>query len=193
MFSKFKRLYLFGFSVLMMTFSLSAVANEAAWVALQKGEAVAVLRHAIAPDTNETSFFEPERCENERNLSKEGRDQATKIGETFRKNGISKAAVYSSSFCRCIDTGKLFNYGAVSNLPEINSYFADRSKGPAQLKALQTWIKKAIAEKSGPNILVTHGLNTSDLTSGFAEQGDVMIVGIEDGKLVTMLQFSTQP
>jgi len=90
-----------------------------------------------------------------------------------------------------IDTGTLLDFGKVLNLPEIDTYWYEREKGPAQTEALHLWIKNAIAQQLGPAILATHGLNIRDLLGGTVQQGDVLIVGIENNELVNLYQFST--
>lgn len=181
-----KRVFLLV-SLLIVSVSLSA--NDVAWQALKEGKAIVLMRHAYAPDTNEVSFFEPEQCAGERNLSASGREQGKKVAAVFRENGIEQATVFSSSLCRCMDTGKVFGFGSVENLPEINSYFADRSKGPAQVIALKNWIRAAIANPSTPVVLVTHGLNVTDLMETYAEQGEVLIVGVRNNQLSTLHRF----
>ena len=62
-------------------------------------------------------------------------------------------------------------------------------KGPAQVVALIAWIKQAIADKAETSILVTHGLNISDLLADYAQQGEVLIVGIKDDQLTVLHRF----
>ena len=51
---------------------------------LQKGEAVALIRHAIAPGTGDPPGFILRDCSTQRNLSEAGRIQARRIGDFFR-------------------------------------------------------------------------------------------------------------
>lgn len=167
-------------------------ASEAqAWQALSEGKAVALMRHAYAPDTNEISAYEPQRCEGERNLSKNGVEQAKKIAQIIRSKNIETMRVFSSSLCRCIDTGKAFEFEPVNKLALINSFFNDREKGPEQSDALRQWIIDAINNPEQPIMLVSHGLNVSALTGVYAEQGDVLILSEKDNELVVLHQFST--
>jgi phosphohistidine phosphatase SixA len=170
--------------------NLAQASEQEAWTALQQGKAVVLMRHAYAPDTNEVSPINPVKCADERNISAEGAQQAKNVAETLRANKIEKANVYSSSLCRCIDTGVLFEYGEVKNLPALNGYSHDRSLGPSQTEALRNWIKNTITQSNTPHVLVTHGLNISDLMESFAEQGEALIIGIENNKLIKLYQFS---
>lgn len=176
---------------LLSMWSSTLLASEKAWQALQRGEAVVLMRHAYAPDTNEVSPFNPDKCAAQRNISAGGANQARAVADTLRANSINEATVHSSSLCRCMDTGTLLEYGEVLFLPEIDTYFADRTKEPAQTAALRRWIKAAVAEKRSPTILVTHGFNIIDLMGSFVEQGEVLIVGVQDDALVVLHKFST--
>lgn len=175
-----------------LTLPLNLLASdESAWQALRDGEAVAIMRHALAPSGGPASKLTREVCESERNLSQSGRDQAVKIGGLFRLNGIDVANVYSSSLCRCIDTGVLLGFGDPVLLPAIDSFFEDQSKAPEQTEELKQWITQAISKKADANILVTHGYNISHLTGHFVAQGDIVIVGLADkDSLVTLSKIS---
>lgn len=165
--------------------------EDKAWKALQQGEAIAIMRHVHAPNTNEVSLFGPEKCADERNISKEGATQARAVGAKLRANKITKAEVYSTSLCRGIDTAILLEYGDVTELPEIDSYYENPSVEIAQTNALRKWIKNTIKQKSTTSVLVTHKFNITSLIDIKSEQGDVFIIGIENDKLVSLHQFST--
>ena len=74
----------------------SAADGMAVWDALRRTGHVALLRHAIAPGTGDPPTFVLDDCSTQRNLSDAGRDQAARIGESFRANGIATAQVFSS-------------------------------------------------------------------------------------------------
>lgn len=177
------------FSVLNV--NLAQATEQEAWEALQQGKAVALMRHAYAPNTNETSPINPEKCATERNISAQGANQAKNIAATFRANKISKASIHSSPLCRCVDTGVLFEYGEVNILPILRGYASDLTRGPAQTEALRKWIKESIKQAKEPQILVSHGLNLNDLMGSFVDQGEVLIIGIKDDKLVNLHKLST--
>ena len=61
------------------------------------------------------------KCETQRNLSAEGRTQATQIGKAFQGRSVPVGTVTTSPFCRTKDTAKLaFGRFTVSN----DLYFA---------------------------------------------------------------------
>ncbi|MDX1541772.1 MAG: histidine phosphatase family protein, partial [Geminicoccaceae bacterium] len=119
--------------------SKAAAADEpsALWAALRSGEAVAMMRHALAPGTGDPAEFEIDDCSTQRNLSDRGRAQARAIGQRFRANGIERAEVGSSQWCRCLETARLLGLGDVEPMPALNSFFRDRDRGPAQTTALE--------------------------------------------------------
>ena len=94
------------------------------WKMLQSGEHLALLRHAIAPGTGDPPQFELGQCATQRNLSEEGRAQAVKIGDRFREQGITSAQVFSSQWCRCLETAKLLGLGPVEELAGIKLLFS---------------------------------------------------------------------
>ncbi len=67
---------------------------------------VLFLRHALAPGGGDPPQFELERCDTQRQLDQEGRDQAESLGRRFRARNLSFAAVYSSKWCRCLETAR---------------------------------------------------------------------------------------
>jgi broad specificity phosphatase PhoE len=172
--------------------SAAATADEDfAWQQIKDGKAVILMRHAYAPEGgSEPSAFTPQKCSSERNLSIRGQQQAKKVGNLFRSKGINTANVYSSYICRCIDTGKLFNLGDVENLTAINPIFENWDQEQTQTAALNDWIRTAISEQSGPNILISHGFNIGSLMGYIIGEGSFIIIGIEGSQLVTLHQES---
>ena len=144
------------------------------WKALSSGGHIALLRHAIAPGTGDPPDFKLGNCKTQRNLSTKGRDQATKIGELFRGHGIQSAQVFSSQWCRCLETARLLGLGPVQELPFLNSFFNDYEQREPQTKMLKDWInKQSLAE---PIVLVTHQVNITALTNVYPSSGELVIV-----------------
>ena len=107
----------------------AAKADEAAlWEALRDGGHVALLRHALAPGTGDPVDFTLGDCTTQRNLSDEGSAQARRIGQRFRDNGIEAARVYTSQWCRCVETAELLDLGPVSEQPAASNFVQDASQ-----------------------------------------------------------------
>ena len=54
-----------------------------------------------------------------------GQDQARSIGIKLKIIGISFDEIYSSEWCRCIETANLINLGKVRTFTGLNSFFED--------------------------------------------------------------------
>ena len=55
---------------------------------LKQGEKIIFIRHAIAPGSGDPENFSIDKCETQRNLSKEGIEQSKNIGSFFSRNKI---------------------------------------------------------------------------------------------------------
>jgi phosphohistidine phosphatase SixA len=126
---------------------------------LRKGGLVIYFRHGPTDQTglnDETADLA--NCSTQRNLSAEGREQATRIGNAFRALGIAVGTVATSPFCRCKDTAKLaFGRFTVDN----NLYFAidtDADKTRQLAAALRQTLSTPPA--AGTNaVIVAHTAN----------------------------------
>ena len=163
----------------------AASGEEALWAALREGSAFALMRHALAPGTGDPANFAVDDCTTQRNLSEEGRRQAVSIGARFRDNGIARAGVFSSAWCRCLDTAELLALGPVTTLPALNSFFEYWERREPQTTALREWL--AGASGGAATVLVTHQVNITALTGVFPRSGEIVVVRLETGGEVTVL------
>lgn len=161
--------------LLLVVTRVTAADSEAViWEALRSGGHVALLRHAIAPGTGDPSEFAIGDCATQRNLSDEGRGQAQRIGARIRVNGIKRAAVFSSQWCRCRETARLLDLGPVIDLPLLNSFFRDYQRREPQTQQLRQWIaEQALRE---PLVLVTHQVNITALTDVYPRSGELVVI-----------------
>ena len=157
--------------------------DEAAlWAALRDGGHVALIRHALAPGTGDPAGFRVDDCATQRNLSPAGRAQARAIGERFRANGIGAAAVFSSQWCRCLDTARELALGEVTPFAGLNSFFAGRGDAAAHTRAARA----LIAERGHgplPLVLVTHQVNISALSGVFPASGEIVVMRLDGDTL----------
>ena len=135
---------------------------------------IALLCHAIAPGTGDPSEFELGQCATQRNLSQEGRNQAAKIGDRFREKEIHSAQVFSSQWCRCLETAKLLKLGPVQELPALNAFFQYYERQASQTSVLLEWIERQNLARAF--VLVTHQANITALTGIYPESGELVIV-----------------
>lgn len=186
---------LFALALLVSSAALMAVrpagaqpadaAAEVAWRSLEAGGVIAVMRHAYAPGTGDPPGFRLDDCASQRNLSAEGRMQARDLGDAFRVRGVRVDAVYSSQWCRCLETARLLDLGEVKPLPVLNSFFAMPEKKASQMAALRRWLDQELAvghNDGGPQqaqpgviILVTHQVVVSALTDEWTRSGETIV------------------
>lgn len=75
---------------------------------LQRGGHVIVLRHgATNRDQADTDPLNPDNVARQRLLSVQGREVARELGAALRKLGVPLGPVYTSTFNRAVETGKL--------------------------------------------------------------------------------------
>lgn len=155
-------------------------ASDVLWAELRAGKAIVLLRHAAAPGSGDPPGFKLGDCSTQRNLSEEGRAQSRAIGDLFRANGITSATVYSSEWCRCLDTARLLGLGEVVPLNLLNSFFEDSSVGPQRTAALLAWLREQ--RFSGSAVFVTHQVNITSLTGEVPDRGEMVVAKIPAGR-----------
>jgi len=153
--------------------------------ALREGRAAALIRHALAPGVGDPAEFRIDDCATQRNLSDEGREQARATGERLRAVGIAAARVYSSQWCRCLETARLLDLGEVQKLPALNSFFNDRSRADRQTADLMSFLRAA--SPSDPLVLVTHQVNIRALTGQATRSGEIVVVALPPGEQASVL------
>lgn len=152
-----------------------------------------VMRHALAPGTGDPSGFALEDCQSQRNLDARGRQQAAEIGALFRANGIEDTVVFSSQWCRCLETASLLKIGAVIPLESLNSFFNRREQGPDQTRAVRQWLASRPPSISPP-VLVTHQVNITALTGVYPASGELVFGRVlPSGELAVVARLTTDP
>ncbi|MEE4243200.1 MAG: histidine phosphatase family protein, partial [Desulfopila sp.] len=144
------------------------------WADLRSGNHVVLMRHALAPGIGDPPDFDLEDCSTQRNLSDAGRRQAEEVGVLFRRNGIDKAHIFSSQWCRCLETARLLALGPVNELALLNSFFRQREKGKTQTWMLQQWLERQDLHQ--PLILVTHQVNITAFSGIYPASGEIVLL-----------------
>lgn len=165
-----------------------AADTEAAWDALRAG-GIVVFRHASAPGFGDPPDMRIGDCGSQRNLDAAGREQAARIARRLRDERVEIGAVWSSQWCRCLDTARPIAAGmAVREVEAFNSFVDDRSAGPARTAAAL----RLLAEWRGPGtlVVVTHQVNISALTGMGAASGEGVVLRIEDGRALVLGRLS---
>ena len=141
---------------------------------LKKGGNIIFIRHAIAPGNGDPQNFDISNCSTQRNLSKDGKLQALKIGKFFKKNDIKLTKVLSSEWCRCKDTAKIA-FGNYETKNFLNSFYDERfsENKDRQILDFQKFIRNW--NKTGNLVLVTHYVVISEILDLATSSGEIVI------------------
>jgi phosphohistidine phosphatase SixA len=158
-------------------------------VALDRPGIVVALRHALAPGIGDPPGFLLGDCTTQRNLDSRGRAEARAIGDSLRDAGLGSAAVYSSRWCRCLETAELLALGPVIPLPALDSFFGEPALRGTRTTALRAFL--AVEGALGPPvILVTHQVNISAITGRGTRSGEgVVLRRLSDGALEELMSL----
>jgi phosphohistidine phosphatase SixA len=132
--------------------------------ALQQGGLVVYFRHAQTDHgTDDQHPVDLSDCSTQRNLSEQGRSQATSVAEAIGRLGIEIGEVVSSPFCRCRDTAQLaFGRYRVDD----HLYFAVVVEKEQRAKQA-AWLRNmlSIPPREGTNrVIVSHTANLREAT-----------------------------
>lgn len=160
--------------LLLLPLPATATTDSEAWQALGEGKAMLLMRHTHAPGTGVSSGVVLNRCDTQRNLDEQGRQEAMAWGNRLKAHGINQARVFSSQFCRALDTARLLDVGDVMPAPALNSFFLTRERRSLQAEQLKRFITGL--EPGPPVILISHQVNISVLTGRFPAAGEALIL-----------------
>lgn len=172
---KRRPLALVAIALLVLGFSApGAGSTEAAWARLATGGYTILLTHALAPGTGDPPFFELGDCATQRNLSDRGRQQARRRGVRFAARAVSITRVYSSQWCRTVETST----NAFREDPEILEALDLVEDDPDALAAKNEEVIEIIRNFRGPGnqVMVTHPENVEALTGIVPREGEAIIV-----------------
>jgi broad specificity phosphatase PhoE len=158
--------------------------------ALKSGGGVLMIRHANAPGSGDPANFKIDVCATQRNLDERGRAQARAIGKFLRHHAIGTVRLYSSQWCRCLETARLMNLGTVQPLPALNSFFSRPDDRERRIDALKAFLAKQPRDGE-PIILVTHYVTIAAMTGEGVSSGEGVVLQLKNGppKVVGRLNF----
>ena len=132
------------------------LAGEELVTALKGGGFVLLMRHAATdPVAIDPGEFNLRDCATQRNLSEAGREAARQLGKAFARLAIPIGQVFSSPYCRCLDTGKLA-FGRVTE-NELLSVWDTLSVEEKSARGGEVRALLATAPPPGGNtVLITH-------------------------------------
>ena len=150
---------------------------------LKKGGYVILVRHAIASNSQQdTDFKNLTYCKTQRNLTEAGRKQAAAIGKAYRALELPTGTIYSSFFCRCVDTANLA-FGKPETLLELSSFMRETDEEQKRrVKEMNRLLKTPPAPNTN-NILVAHSIMSFRASSTQLYQGQAAVfLPLPDGR-----------
>ena len=161
-------------TIIFLIFSLKLQAIENNWKPAQDGDKIIMIRHALAPGRGDPKGFKIDDCSTQRNLDQAGIVQSRMIGQSFKKIGIKFSKVYSSFWCRCIDTALNMKVGKFETHDGLNSFYEGYANRKITLKKLNNLIM-SFDKSDGPYLLVTHYVNILAFTGLSTSSGGMVV------------------
>lgn len=146
---------------------------------LKTGGHILMIRHAVAPGNGDPTNFKIGDCSTQRNLDETGRSQAKRIGNWLRANGVASALVYSSEWCRCLETARLLQLGSVDALPALNSFYERPQDRDPNISALKDFISRQPMDGE-LIVLVTHYVTIAAMTGESVSSGTGVLVELKE-------------
>jgi hypothetical protein len=178
---RFLKIFIISFFGFMVLAVMNAHASQDDLIKLMKsGGHILMIRHAYAPGSGDPANFKIGDCATQRNLDDRGRSQARAIGDWLRSKGIKDAKVYSSQWCRCLETATLLGLGPVTELPALDSFYGRPQNREPDIKALRSFI--ATLPTDGELIIfVTHFVTILEFTGEGVSPGEGIVLKIKEG------------
>ena len=165
-------------AALALTFAAGATAAPSPDLVrtLRAGGVVLVFRHAA------TDFSKPDQdpvvvadCSTQRNLSAQGRADARAIGRGVRRLGLPVGQVFSSAYCRTLETARLAFGRATVHPALLNTIAAEHDAAwRRQIRAA----RRLIGTRPRPGtltVLVTHNIVVQEATGQTLEEGEAIV------------------
>ena len=178
-------------ALLFAALATPAIAADDLWAVMQKPGHIVLLRHSNAPGSMpESNDMNMKDCSIQRNLDADGKAQATRLGNEFRKHKIGKVKLVSSEYCRAMETGKLMKLGSVASLRILNQVFLADIPGMREAGAKGREYMKKIPPKQ-LTVLITHVTNIQSIAGAKLDSGEIAVVHFDqagevvvDGKIM---------
>lgn len=184
-------------TVAQLSFISGAAANSAdstsatIWQALKKGDHVILLRHTeTVPGIGDPPGYKLNDCATQRNLSDVGRQHARVWGKTFAANGVNVGGVFTSVWCRCVDTATLA-FGRADTWPALNSHFESPQFTALQAEQVKGGIP-ARMQKGKVLVLITHQVNITAITGLTPAMGEAVVMKFADKKFSVLGTLKVQ-
>ena len=145
---------------------------------LRKGGYVIYVRHTQTDsNTKDGDLTNMSDCSKQRLLSKEGQENAVKLGAAFKAAKIPVGGVVTSRFCRAKETAKLMGFNKATESADLDNDSGEPAVNKAESDrrgaALRKLLAKAPAKRKNtviighvPNIKAAAGLDFANMKEG---------------------------
>ncbi|WP_018137849.1 MULTISPECIES: histidine phosphatase family protein [unclassified Thioalkalivibrio] len=155
------------------------LAPEALIERMQEGGLVIYWRHAATDRSQrDRDLSDMSRCELQRNLNDQGKDEARKVGEGFERHAIPVESILSSAFCRNVDSARIaFGEGAYEiredlfNVPPVR----DRGRQDELVRALQRYLNTPPEDADQNVVIVGHNINLQRAARVQIDEGEIAV------------------
>ena len=150
---------------------------------------VIFLRHTLAPGFDakgEPDKFNIDDCSTQRNLNSVGINQAIELGNIISDSGLIFQKIYSSQWCRCLETAKLLKLGKVFPEVSLNSGFRGIYKKDISLEILSKLLDE-LKNKDGLFLMVTHYGTISAVTGIVVDSGGAVAYNVKTKSSIEVL------
>lgn len=131
---------------------------------LQQGGYVLYARHAATDHSqSDQDLSDLRRCALQRNLSEQGKRESMEMGAAFKRLDIKVDEVFSSPYCRCVDTAQIA-FGRYKIVDEMRATFFTNEEETKQLIAFLRMQLSKMPRDGHNTVLVGHTANLQDLT-----------------------------
>ena len=142
---------------------------------------VLLIRHALAPGFGDPQNFDLNNCSTQRNLDGEGREQAFRIGEKIKAARIKFSKIYSSQWCRCLETAVYMNLGQITEEPGLNSFFQGIVPKDKTLSILRKRLE-SVEAKQELVLMITHQVTITAVTGIIVSSGGAVAFNTKSGE-----------
>ncbi len=149
---------------------------------VKEGGYVIYMRHGLSDTStrDQVPLVNLEDCSSQRNLTAEGRFQATDVGKAIKRLRIPVGDVLTSPYCRTRETaGLAFGKGLVSYGLRNTANLTDQEKAPI-VAELRTLLGRPVTPGSN-RVLVSHSSTLADATGIFPKPQGVVLIFRPDG------------
>jgi phosphohistidine phosphatase SixA len=164
------------FSVLLVaTAAWAEVSPQELVPKLQAGGYILYMRHASTDfSKNDTNMRSYEDCDNQRNLTDKGREEAREIGAQLKRLKIPIGTVLASPYCRTMETARLA-FGKPRAVQEVRGGPA-RTDDAARYEPLRKLLSTRVGKKDNLAI-ASHGNPFHAVTGGpYLAEGEIAVV-----------------